>query len=159
MHKLLRKPSPAIVIACLALFVASTGTSIAAGHYLITSTKQIKPSVINKLHGAKGAKGATGTAGAAGAAGATHVITRGALGAVSYYYSYATSSCATGEVATGGGVNWGYSGTVFPVVLASTPVWNSAGVPYAWFAEIYNEDGSSYSSLVQADVYVICAAP
>jgi len=156
MHKLLRKPSPAIVIACLALFVASTGTSIAASHYLITSTKQIKPSVIKKLHGAKGAKGATG---AAGAAGATHVVTRGALGAVSYYYSYATASCATGEVATGGGVTWGYNGTVFPVVMASTPVSNSSGVPYAWFAEIYNEDGSAYSSLVQAHVYVICASP
>jgi hypothetical protein len=155
MHKL-RKPSPAIVIACLALFVASTGTSIAAGHYLITSTKQIKPSVINKLHGAKGAKGATGTAGAAGA---THVVTRGASGAVSYYASSATASCATGEVATGGGVTWSYSGTVFPVVLASTPVSNSSGVPYAWYAEIYNEDGYAYSSLVQANVYVICASP
>jgi hypothetical protein len=48
---------------------------------------------------------------------------------------------------------------VFPVVLASTPVSNSAGVPYAWYAEIYNEDGYYYSSLVRADVYVICASP
>jgi hypothetical protein len=168
MHKLLRKPSPAMIVACLALFAASTGTSIAARHYLITSTKQIKPSVIKKLHGAKGAKGAKGAAGAAGvagaagakgAAGATHVVTRGASGAVSYYYSYATASCATGEVATGGGVTWAYSGTVFPVVLVSAPVSNSAGVPYEWTAEIYNEDGYSYSSVVRADVYVICASP
>ena len=74
-----------MVVACLALFVASTGTSIAASHYLITSTKQIKPSVIKALKGAKGPagqsvtgltgpqgpKGDTGATGAAGAAGAT----------------------------------------------------------------------------------------
>jgi hypothetical protein len=39
MRKLLKRPSPAMVVACLALFVVSTGTSIAASHYLITSTK------------------------------------------------------------------------------------------------------------------------
>ena len=33
----LRKPSSSIVIACLALFVSLTGTSIAASRYLITS--------------------------------------------------------------------------------------------------------------------------
>jgi len=63
-----------MVIACLALFVASTGTSIAASHYLITSTKQIKPSVIKKLKGANGPRGNTGAAGVDGvdgAAGAT----------------------------------------------------------------------------------------
>jgi len=68
-----RRPSPAMVVACLALFVASTGTSIAARHYLITSTKQIKPSVLTMLKGAKGPKGtigATGTTGAIGAPGA-----------------------------------------------------------------------------------------
>jgi hypothetical protein len=74
-----RRPSPAMVVACLALFVASTGTSIAASHYLITSTKQIKPSVLHKLKGAKGEKGAAGVTGAKGAAGATGA--KGAAGA------------------------------------------------------------------------------
>jgi hypothetical protein len=60
-----------MIVACLALFVASTGTSIAASHYLITSTKQIKPSVIKKLKGAKGPRGATGTQGAQGLKGDT----------------------------------------------------------------------------------------
>jgi hypothetical protein len=77
MHRLFRRPSPAMVVACLALFVVSTGTSIAANHYLITSTKQIKPSVLKKLKGAKGPKGNTGAIGATGAVGAT-----GATGAV-----------------------------------------------------------------------------
>jgi hypothetical protein len=79
MRKLLRRPSPAMVVACLALLVASTGTSIAASHYLITSTKQIKPSVLTKLKGAKGPKGATGATGAIGGTGATGAI--GATGA------------------------------------------------------------------------------
>ena len=33
------------LVAWLALFVALGGTGIAASHYIITSTKQIKPSV------------------------------------------------------------------------------------------------------------------
>jgi Collagen triple helix repeat (20 copies) len=97
-----RRPSPAMVVACLALFVASTGTSIAASHYLITSTKQIKPSVIKALKGAKGpagqgvagaagaqgpqgpkgdtgAAGSTGSTGATGATGASGVVTTGAF--------------------------------------------------------------------------------
>ena len=37
------------IVAWLALFVALGGTSIAAQHYLITSTSQIKPSVLKKL--------------------------------------------------------------------------------------------------------------
>ncbi len=93
MKRKFRRPSPAMVVACLALFVASTGTSIAASHYLITSTKQIKPSVLKALKGAKGPqglsvtgltgpqgpKGDTGATGAAGANGAA--ASRGDTGA------------------------------------------------------------------------------
>jgi hypothetical protein len=43
------KPSPAMVVACLALFVALGGTAVAARQYLITSTDQIKPSVLSEL--------------------------------------------------------------------------------------------------------------
>lgn len=67
----LRKPSPGTAIALLALFFAMGGTAIAAHHYLITSTKQIKPSVLKSLKGRAGPKGATGATGAIGATGAT----------------------------------------------------------------------------------------
>lgn len=49
-----RRPSPATVIACLAVFVALGGTALAAGSYLITRTSQIKPSVLRALEGPRG---------------------------------------------------------------------------------------------------------
>jgi hypothetical protein len=51
----LRKPSPAIIVALVALVIALGGTAIAASHYIITSTSQIKPSVLKELLGRPGA--------------------------------------------------------------------------------------------------------
>jgi hypothetical protein len=65
-----RRPPLATILAALALFVSLGGTALAAGHYLITSTSQIKPSVLRQLHGATGTPGATGTQGPTGATGA-----------------------------------------------------------------------------------------
>lgn len=45
----LRRPSPAMVVAVIALVVALSGTALAASRYLITSTSQIKPSVRRDL--------------------------------------------------------------------------------------------------------------
>jgi hypothetical protein len=75
-----RWPSPTMIIACLALFISLTGSSIAASHYLITSTHQIKPSVIKKLKGAKGPRGYRGYRGLQGVQGATGAT--GAQGAI-----------------------------------------------------------------------------
>ena len=61
--------SYANVAATLALVFSMTGGALAANHYLISSTKQIKPSVLKKLTGKKGATGATGAAGTPGASG------------------------------------------------------------------------------------------
>jgi hypothetical protein len=61
--------SPATVIAGLALVFAMTGGAYAAKKYLITSTKQISPSVLKALQGKAGAVGAPGAAGAQGPAG------------------------------------------------------------------------------------------
>lgn len=66
-----RKPSGATLVAFLALFVALGGTSIAAGHYLLTSTNQIKPSVLKALKGKAGPAGTAGPAGPAGPAGSS----------------------------------------------------------------------------------------
>jgi hypothetical protein len=66
----LRRPSPGLAIAVVALFIALGGTAFAAKHYLITSTSQIKPTVLKKLRGKRGLAGPTGATGAKGAAGA-----------------------------------------------------------------------------------------
>jgi hypothetical protein len=70
------RQSPATVLSALALFFALGGTAFAgsefARHYLITSTSQIKPSVLKQLQrraGVSGAAGAAGTAGSQGPAG------------------------------------------------------------------------------------------
>ncbi len=61
--------SPAGTIATLALILAMSGGAYAASKYVITSTKQIKPSVLKSLQGKTGPAGAPGSAGPAGPAG------------------------------------------------------------------------------------------
>lgn len=65
----MRRPSLPTVLGLLALFFALGGTAIAAKHYIITSTSQIKPNVLNQLRGKRGPAGANGTNGAQGAQG------------------------------------------------------------------------------------------
>jgi hypothetical protein len=61
--------TPGTVIATIALVFAMTGGAYAARHYLITSTKQISPKVLNALKGKPGKPGAAGANGAAGTPG------------------------------------------------------------------------------------------
>jgi len=125
--------SYANVVATLALFLAiGGGTALAARHYLITSTNQIKPTVLRSLHGSRGAlgyrgyhgsKGATGAAGATGATGATGVS--GAAGTTGF-----TSTLPAGKTEMG---TWAgnvgdaasspyYSPISFDIPLAAVPV-------------------------------------
>ena len=66
-----RLPRPATILAFAALVIALTGSAIAAKKYVITSTKQIKPSVLVQLKGKAGPAGPKGDTGAAGAKGDT----------------------------------------------------------------------------------------
>src|SRR5689334_15679574 len=69
----MRRPSPALVVAVLALVVAFGGTAVAAKKYIITKTTQISPKVLTQLkrQGPQGPVGLTGPAGRDGAPGAT----------------------------------------------------------------------------------------
>lgn len=70
LQALRRRLNYANVVATLALFLAmGGGAAYAASHYLITSTRQIKPSVLAQLKGKAGAAGAAGAQGAQGAQG------------------------------------------------------------------------------------------
>jgi hypothetical protein len=71
MFRAIRKPhlTPSTAIATLALVFAMTGGAYAAKRYLITSPKQISPSVLRSLTGANGKPGPTGAAGPQGPAG------------------------------------------------------------------------------------------
>lgn len=53
----------------LVVLLATTGGAYAASKYVITSTKQISPTVLKKLKGAVGPQGVTGATGATGATG------------------------------------------------------------------------------------------
>ncbi|HEX4306232.1 MAG TPA: hypothetical protein VHZ54_09365 [Solirubrobacterales bacterium] len=57
--------------ATLALVFAMSGGALAASHYVITSKKQISPTVLKSLKGKPGKAGAAGKTGATGPAGAT----------------------------------------------------------------------------------------
>lgn len=57
------------VAATLALVLAMSGGALAAGHYLINSTRQINPKVLKKLKGARGRAGQNGPIGPQGVTG------------------------------------------------------------------------------------------
>jgi hypothetical protein len=100
----------ATVVAYLALFLALTGgTAYAAKHYLISSTKQIKPSVRRALRGATGHTGPTGTTGATGPA--TTVLPSGTT-QTGVYFAEGTAT-TIGDLAS--------ASISFPVSLASNP--------------------------------------
>jgi hypothetical protein len=62
--------TPPMIVAGIALFFALTGGAVAAQRYVISSTKQIKPSVLAELRGKTGPMGPPGPQGPAGALGA-----------------------------------------------------------------------------------------
>jgi Collagen triple helix repeat (20 copies) len=71
-----KRPNPATAIALIALFFSLGGVSLAAARYVITSTAQIKPSVLKELRGKRGPAGPAGPAGVDGVPGA-----KGSMGA------------------------------------------------------------------------------
>jgi hypothetical protein len=136
-----KRTSYANVAATLALVLAiGGGTAVAASSYLITSTHQIKPSVLKSLRGPrgfrgfKGANGTNGTNGANGAKGSTGAT--GATGAnltaqtslpseqsESGFYAAAGGNSTSGFIGTG----ISYTQPLATPIATSNIIWNKAG--------------------------------
>src|SRR3954452_8414729 len=148
------RPSPAMVVAVLALFIAMAGTSYAAIKLPANSvgSKQIKTNAVvsSKIKdgsltrkdfaasqlpaGAQGLPGLTGAAGAPGAQGAQGPEGQPAVTFINVVSSATgtgaqTANCPAGEIATGGG---GDAST--GLVATSRPVIGMTGLPTAWTA-------------------------
>lgn len=172
-----------MVIACVALFLATTGTGVAVISALpkgSVGSKQLKKNAVisskiknsavdsskvknGSLIAADFASGVipkatAGATGATGAAGATSVVKRTAKGDYGTGFSKATASCNSGEVATGGGADWDSSTSDgWPVVAYSVPnPYSATAAPTGWAVEIDNYSGSGG---VQAIAWVLCASP
>jgi hypothetical protein len=123
-----RRMTYANIAATLALVFAMSGGAYAASRVLITSTGQIKPSVLKQLKGKAGTNGAQGLTGPAGPAGATGAAgPAGATGAI----GPAGATGATGATGKEGpkgkeGSPWTAGGTL-PSGKSETGAWAGSG--------------------------------
>lgn len=149
----LRRPSFTAVIALLALFFALGGTAIAARHYFITSTQQIKPNVLKQLKGNSGANGAQGPAGPAGATGPAGPAGPSNLSALTSVsgpiievptgtVEGASAFCPAGSHAIGGGGSSGIAGIDVSEMEANHQ---------DWFIIIYNQTGITVKIHAEAE--------
>lgn len=105
-----RKPSAAMIVAIVAVFVALSGGALAASHYVLTSTHQIKPGVLKQLKGKPGARGPAGATGAAGLVSAVTDVNSAAVSMCAFGggdcdVGEATATCPAGMQAVGGAAN------------------------------------------------------
>src|SRR3954453_22019589 len=169
-----RRPSGSMVVACIALLVAMSGTGYAAITLPKNSvgSKQLKKNAVRSskvkngsllrsdfkagqlpagpqgAQGAQGAQGPQGPQGPRGPAGATNVTVRVGPDVA----TTSTASCQSGERAVGGGgVATGADG-----VLWATNPSPTSGTPTGWEADAIDR-GTGATDSVQA--YVVCAAP
>jgi hypothetical protein len=138
----MRRPSPATVLATLALFFSLGGTTIAASHYLVSSTAQIEPSVLRSL---------TATASSAGLGRVTYVSGVGSVEANSQ--GGGAVRCPSGQIAIGGGVYINGGDPVESVAASNPHIGSGSHVPNSWEGWESNNTGSPK----QFTVYAVCA--
>jgi hypothetical protein len=135
MNSIRRHLNYANVVATMALVFAMGGTAVAAKHYLINSTKQIKPSVLKSLEGRTGKTGPQGPAGAPGSPGLTGKEGPAGLSALSSLPSGDSESGSYGASSAGGKEKETLeTAASFPIPLAapvSQVVYTAVGSPVA----------------------------
>lgn len=129
------KPSPSMAVAGLALVLASSGTTLAASRYLVTSTNQIKPSVLRSL--------STGARGEVNEATSPWVLAKPGLPAV-----WGHVQCPSGTHVVSGG----YEGDLAPgvTVQSNHPAGNG------WSVLAYNSANSAALGETKLRVHVLC---
>lgn len=148
-----RRPSAGTVIAFIALFFAVSGSAVAARRYLITSTQQVKPSVLKRLHGPAGPQGSPGPVGPQGPAGPTNLASLTAVSGPINPIAYGGVSNSVATCPAGAHV---VSGGVFAVTLNGAATSSATTDQQSWFAVAANTYNSSGAS-VQAVAYCATA--
>jgi hypothetical protein len=146
----MRRPSVPTIIASVALFFALSGGAYAAHHYLISSTSQIKPSVLRTLKGRAGPAGGQGPTGPAGPAGPTllgHLVQVIGPEAFAEPFKIAVSiaTCPVGDDVVSGG--YLMVGVLTNVFIQDTPT------PQTWEAAI----GNASEQLAHIEAVAFCA--
>jgi len=139
-----RHLSYANVAATLALIFSMTGGAPAASHYVITSTKQIKPSVLKQLRGKSGPPGPQGPA-AALASLSLHLGETVSFGAFDLGSSVA--SCAAGENVVSGGY---LVGGVNAHVIYSGPTGSTGSGASGWKVTALNPTAEGSGNTIEA---------
>jgi hypothetical protein len=143
------------VAATLALFLALGGTAVAARHYLITSTSQVKPSVLSQLRGRSGPAGPAGPGGPQGPAGPAGPVALGKIIRVEgpnvvvipQQLGVSHAVCPSGYRVVSGGY-----AAVLPD-FASVYFDADEAATNSWTAEVSNDNGEGRISIIAAIAY------
>jgi hypothetical protein len=132
------RPSPSMVVAGVALVLASSGTTLAASHYLVTSTSQIKPSVLRAL--ANDARGEI-----------NEVKSTWQFSTTRYTFVFGHASCPSGTRVVSGG----YESSLAPGVTVTYDQPSGNG----WSVVADGNDSAPPTGISRLRVHAFCQSP